>query len=212
MTLCKPYEFTGAYKHCYAVPEMAMDERHVYMVNAVLSGHPFKNALELGSFYGASSTAFVEAINGGAEMTATFCDATPTESLRAVVRNCTGHVRITSEISWNVLESIEDFDFVLVDANHDLASVSKELQRLLIRQPLCVMAHDTNATRMGYPRAEGAAHLKRTFQEHPDYYCIEDAARRERERTERGLFLATRDPSLYRMAVEAFRVWGHCQF
>jgi predicted O-methyltransferase YrrM len=204
------YTFDGPYAACYSIRYMAMDERHVAMLHGVLSGWPFKNALELGSFRGASSTAFVEAINNGSPMVATFCDAEPTESLWSVVRNCSqpGRVRVTADLSWHVLESPETFDFVLVDANHDLESVTLELERLLIRKPLCVMAHDTNATRMGYPKAEGAHHLKRTFQQHDDYYCIEDAARREGEQTERGLFLATTDPALFRMAVEVFRVWG----
>jgi predicted O-methyltransferase YrrM len=176
-----PYKFENSYADCYCVRDMAMDERHVFMLHSVLSGWPFRNALELGSFCGASSTAFVEAINGGSEMVATFCDAEPTESLWQVVRNCKqpGRVRVTADLSWLVLESPEDFDFVLVDANHDLESVSKELQRLMVRRPLCVMAHDTNATRMGYRRAEGAELLKRTFIEDPDYFCIEYAMRRK---------------------------------
>jgi predicted O-methyltransferase YrrM len=202
-----PYPFFGSYAECYSNRDMAMDERHVYLLHSILLGWPFKNALELGSFRGASSTAFIEAINGGSEMIATFCDAAPTESLWSVVRNCEqpGRVRVTADLSWHVLESPETFDFVLVDANHDLESVTQELERLLVRKPLCVMAHDTNATRMGYPKAEGAHHLKRTFQQHDDYYCIEDAARREGEQTERGLFLATTDPALFRMAVEVYR-------
>jgi predicted O-methyltransferase YrrM len=204
-----PYPFYGSYAGCYSNRDMAMDERHVGILHGILLGWPFKNALELGSFCGASSTAFVEAINGGSEMIATFCDAQPTESLWSVVRNCEqpGRVRVTADLSWHVLESPETFDFVLVDANHDLESVSLELERLLVRKPLCVMAHDTNATRMGYPKAEGAHHLKRTFQQHDDYYCIEDAARRDGEQTERGLFLATTDPELFRLAVEVYRVW-----
>lgn len=205
-----PYLFAGPYARCYANRDMAMDERHVFMLYSMLTERTWKNALELGSFCGASSTAFIEAVNQGTIGQATFCDFDLREPLLDVLGNCLypDRIRLTKEPSWNVLESPEDFDFILVDANHDLESVTKELDRLLIRKPLCVMAHDTNAMRMGYRKCDGAHHLKRTFQQHPDYYCIEDAASRKGEQTERGLFLATTSPDLSRLAREVFRVWS----
>ena len=56
MVATEPYRFDMAYARCYAVPEVAVDKRHVYILHDVLCGHPFKNALEIGSFNGASST------------------------------------------------------------------------------------------------------------------------------------------------------------
>ncbi len=201
-----PYAFTGVYSHCYINRDMAMDERHVFMVHEILKSWPFKNALELGSFWGASSTAFVEAINGGAKMRATFCDTTITPGLWDVVHNCKrpDRVRVTREPSFNVLESAEDFDFILVDADHKIQSVQPEIDRLLIRKPLCVVAHDTNATAAGYRCAEGAALLKSSFQSMLDYYCLEDHEKRDGEQTERGLFLATTSPELHGIAQEIY--------
>ncbi len=205
-----PYEFTGAYQNCYVHRPSAMDERHVYIVHEILSSYPFKNVLELGSYWGASSTAFVEAINKGREMIATFCDTLPTPGLWDVVGNCKHpeQVRVTKDLSWQVLESDEKYDFVLVDAGHDLKSVQAELQRLLIRKPLCVMAHDTNATEAGYAKCEGAAMLKAVFESIGDYQCcIEDCEKREGERTERGLFFATMSYHLYEKAQKIFEKW-----
>jgi predicted O-methyltransferase YrrM len=199
-----PYTFDGPYKDCYIVPDVAMDPRHVYMVHEVLKSYQFKNALELGSFYGASSTAFVEAINAGHSMQATFCDIELSSGLRAVASDCVRDVRLTNEPSFHVLESSEDFDFILVDACHDIESVTLELERLMIRKPLCVMAHDTNAMAAGYPAAEGAAMLASTFKNHPDYFCVEDIEDRPGEQTKRGLFLATTDYSLYQKALGVF--------
>ncbi len=201
-----PYAFAGPYARCYSVPDMAMDPRHVFIVHEILKAWRFKNALELGSFCGASSTAFVEAINSGSQMVATFCDTSPTASLWDVVGNCIdpARARVTKDPSYQVLEADEDFDFVLVDADHTLAGVLPELHRLIVRKPLCVMAHDTSATANGYQHAEGAELLKRAFLLHPEYRCIEDAERRDGEQTHRGLFFATTDLELHDVALEVY--------
>lgn len=205
----RPFEFTGAYANCYINPDVAMDQRHVFILYEILSSWPFKSALELGSFWGASSTAFVEAINSGSEMTATFCDINVSNGLRSVMSNCKhqDRVRLAANLSSHVLSSADPFDFVLVDAFHDTASVTPELEQLMIRKPLCVMAHDTNATAAKYPHAEGAEMLKRAFEDLPEYHCFEDCERRAGERTERGLFLATTDVRLFRVACGAFGKW-----
>lgn len=210
-----PYSFDGAYAHCYDHRAMCMDERHVYIIHEILRAWPFQNAVELGSFWGASTTAFVEAINAGSAMAATICEVSPSSSLTSVLANCKHpkQIRETRELSWDVLAAMEHFDFVLVDANHDLESVSRELSLLLVRRPLCIMAHDTNATAAGYPKCEGAEHLKKTITELPGYFgsplyqTLEDCAKREGEQTERGLFFATTEPQLFRAAKTAFEKW-----
>lgn len=210
----EPYAFDMAYARCFALPEVAMDRRHIWMLHDVLCGWPFRNALEIGSFNGASATAFVEAINKGQGLgvsgSATFCDVSVTHSLMSVVQNCRDpeRVRITPQPSWQVLDSELPFDFVLVDASHDIESVSLEMTRLLKRRPLCVMAHDTNATQAGYSKCEGAALLAETFRGLPGYGCIEDNAKRPGERTDRGLFLATTSPRLLEMAETVFAEWA----
>jgi predicted O-methyltransferase YrrM len=204
-----PFEFYLNYARCYAVPEVAMDKRHVYLLHDILHSWPFQNALEIGSFNGASSTAFVEAINEGSPMTATFCDVCPTHSLMDVARYCRfpARARITKQPSCEVLDSGEPYDFILVDGNHDAESVAKELMRLIVRKPLCVMAHDTSATETGYPACEGAKLLKDTFRS-MNWECLEDSDRRGGERTERGLFFATQNSELFDHAYDAFCRWA----
>ncbi len=206
-----PYAFAGPYAGCYFMPEVSMDARHVFMLHDILCLGHFSEALELGSFSGASSTAFIEAINIEHLDRVTFCDVSIQESLVDVVLNCRfkDRTRVTPQPSWVVLNSKEPFDFVLVDAAHDAESVGLELKHLLRRRPRCVMAHDTNATAEGYSACEGAQMLKRSFESHPDYLCIEDSQRRPGERTERGLFFATTDEELYRIAREVFNKWSH---
>jgi hypothetical protein len=210
MTLTQPYNFTGPYAGCYAHAPTATDKRHVYMIHDVLMGWPFRRALEIGSFFGASSTAFIEAINAGHGMDATFCDVSISDSLYDVLNHCTApdRVHMTPQPSWQVLDSNEDWDFIFVDASHDIDTVTLELKRLMRRRPLCVMAHDTSATAAGFSKCEGAELLKRTFQTDPGYLCIEDDAHRPGEATHRGLFLATTSPELYYdTAARVFRDW-----
>jgi hypothetical protein len=212
--LAAPYDFVGAYAGCNELPEVAMDRRHIFIMHEVLKTWPFESALEIGSFNGASSTAFVEAINSGEGLgqsgIATFCDVSVSASLMDVAGNCRdlSRVRVTPQPSWAVLDSALPFDFVLVDAAHDIDSVSIEVRKLLARRPLCVMAHDTSATDAGYSRCEGAAMLKRTFMGLRGYRSIEDNVKREGERTERGLFLATTDMELYRRTANVFERYG----
>jgi hypothetical protein len=211
--MTEPYRFDLAYARCFAVPQMAMDKRHIFILHDVLCSWPFKSALELGSFNGASATAFVEAINKGVGLgesgIATLCDVAPTHSLMAVANNCVeyGRVRITPQPSCVVLETQDPYDFVFVDANHDAESVAKELMRLIVRKPLCIMAHDTNGTACGYPLCDGAKLLKDTFTS-MGWKTIEDSAKRDGEWTQRGLFLATQDNDLFNIAQAAFARWA----
>lgn len=208
-TIQRPYCLGERYGFCFNDQSdviRAMDPRHIYMLHDVLAAWPFVNALELGSWKGASATAFIEAINGGAAMHATFCDTQLMPHLMGVMRHCIdpNRVHVAWMESWAMLAEPVEFDFIFVDASHDLDSVKKELVPLMERLPLCVMAHDTNSTATGRVNHEGAELLKRTLCDHPDYYCVEDAQQRSGEATERGLFLATRDPHLFEIACDIF--------
>ncbi len=211
--MTEPYRFDMAYARCFAVPQMAMDKRHIFLMHEILCSWPFKSALEIGSFNGASATAFVEAINKGQGLgesgIATFCDVSPTHSLMSVAMNCrdVDRVRITPQPSCVVLESQEPYDFILVDGNHDAESVAKELMRLIVRKPLCIMGHDTHATESGYPLCEGAKLLKDTFAS-MGWKCLEDSDKRDGEWTQRGLFLATQNDELFARASESFARWA----
>ncbi len=206
-----PYAFTGPYAGCREFTEAAMDDRHIFIMHDILRAWPFKSALEIGCFNGASSTAFVEAINSGEGLgqsgTALFCDVSVRQSLVDVVGNCClpERVQVTPQPSWAVLGSKVDFDFIFVDGNHDLDSVSLEIAKLKRRTPLCIMAHDTNATDAGYSQCEGAKRLREEFSAP---FALEDKQKREGERTERGLFFWTSSLPLYQRAETIFQKWS----
>jgi hypothetical protein len=201
----RPYSFDGPYSRVFAAPEESMDPRHIYTVHEILANGGFKRALEIGCLNGASATAFVEAMKLDEELQSYFCDVQITGSLWQVLldgdisRTC-----VSCQTSVGILQDGPEFDFVLVDGAHDLETVKQEVALLMKRKPRCIMAHDTSAAENGYEGAEGPRFLRDQFVDNLDYYCLEDRARRDGERTERGLFFATTDESLFEIAKQAF--------
>ncbi len=211
----QPYLFNGEYEDCYASsPCTSMDLRHVYLLNDILKCWEFKSALEIGSFNGSSSTAFIEAINSGEGLgksgRAIFCDVSVRPSLLRVVKNCKdpSRARITPQPSWEVLKTSMDFDFIFVDGCHDIQSVSVEFAHLKRRRPLCIMGHDTNATQAGHLHCEGAEMLRKELQKDAGYFCLSDSKQRPDEMTERGLFFATTSILLFEKAEKIFNKWA----
>lgn len=183
------------------------DARHLNWMLNIIMRWPFRQTLEIGCWKGESSKVFVEAIRQGHQLHANFCDICITEGVRNVlngVPRCVVHEALSTEL----LRSPKEFDFVFVDGNHSLKEVSEETRLLLIRRPLCVMAHDTTSCIAGYPGCEGPQYLKRSFMTAQGYYCLEDAQLRIGECTQRGMFFATRDRDLYGMAQQMLAHWG----
>lgn len=196
-----PYEYDAGDE------QIAMDKRHVYLLHDILCAGHFRSALEIGCAYGASTTAFVMAMRAIPEMRVTLCDIFISESVKQLTKDCGERLTILQTPSVEVLESPREFDFILVDACHDMKSVAAEVDRLIPRKPLCLMAHDTSATLAGYPESEGAEYLKRRFMLEPGYLCLEDNLTRESEATERGLFFATTSEALFSVAQQRFSKW-----
>lgn len=201
----KPYRFDGPYSRVFAVPEQAIDPRHIYTVHEILANGGFKRALEIGCLNGASATAFVEAMKLDEELQSYFCDITISGSLWQVLFDGDMSRTIVScQPSVGILRDGPEFDFVLVDGAHDLENVRQEFDLLMQRKPRCIMAHDTSAIENGYEVAEGPQFLRDQLIADPDYFCLEDSACRNGELTDRGLFFATTDESLLEIARQAF--------
>jgi hypothetical protein len=141
---------------------------------------------------------------------ASFCDVDLRPTLRTTLGLCRFPNRIQTYESRSVdlLAAQAGFDFVLVDGDHQLETVQAEVELLLQRQPVCVMAHDTNAQASGFPDCDGPPYLKWRFQTTPPYLCLEDSALRPGEATERGMFLATTSPEVFELARASLTKWG----
>lgn len=192
-----PFDFKD-YAHVWKIPEWSLDRRHILWLYDVLVSGRIRTALEIGSLYGAASSAFVEAVNSGQLHHATFCDTIVTSELRRTVDRCVDQrrVRIFEGTSLDLLDEGERYDLVFIDGDHRLETVNAEMQRLLRVPPSCIVAHDTSATGAGIADCEGPASLKQMLQR-AGWLCLEDAVPRRDERTHRGLFFATTDPVLY---------------
>jgi hypothetical protein len=183
-----------------------MDRRHIYILREVLDVG-FELPLEIGCANGASTTAFMEAHKDCPFKGLTLCDPIITEPVLKMAQEGS-RIRIEQTTSLDALDSFVPFDFICCDGRHDLDYMREEVRRLERRRPRCLMAHDTSATIAGYPHAEGAEFLRRTFATKEGYYALEDNYRRPGEQTERGLFLATTCPNTFQMAKGIFRRWA----
>lgn len=182
--------------------EWSADLRHILWVYNVLLAYPFKHILEIGPLYGASTVAFIEALNQGANFTVTLCDVNITDHLRKLVDQ-SGHkdkFNLCEDNSVDLLaKHPKQFDFILIDGDHGRWHMKNEMQQLFARQWTCVMAHDTtNQISDKWKKwgdLSGPAYLKRELQKR--FYCIEDSLVRKNEETERGMIFATEDHALY---------------
>ncbi len=189
----------------------SLDRRHLFWLFDILAAGQFQHALEIGCLNGASSTAFVEALNRDLLQRATFCDIDLRESLGSVLTQARQADRVQTYQGKSIdllRDSTETFDFVFVDGDHSLENVRQETELLIQRQTLCVMAHDTNVQSFGDPDYEGPQYLKWGFQTTAPYYCLEDNAPRPGEDTGRGLFFATTSLALFEAARASLRTWG----
>ena len=209
MLATAPYDLTP-YSKIWDCPQASVDRRHLFWLYDVLASGLFHNALEIGCLNGASSTAFVEALNQQAVEHATFCDIDLRPSLFDVLQRCHVRERIRTfgGRSADLLRDRCEFDFVFVDGDHRLETVREEVELLLRTKPVCVMAHDTSADPAGFDHCEGPMYLKWRFQTTPPYLCLEENARRAAEQTCRGMFLATTSADVFRHAQSSLLKWG----
>ncbi|HUQ69982.1 MAG TPA: class I SAM-dependent methyltransferase [Planctomycetaceae bacterium] len=198
------------YPRIWECPQASVDPRHIFWLFDLLNAARFRQALEIGCLNGASSTAFVEAINRGTLGYATFCDIDIRETLQDVLSQCR-HPHQTATFtgrSADLLRQKTGFDFVFVDGDHRLETVREEVDLLLEQRPICVMAHDTSAQIIGLEGCGGLPYLKWRFQTAAPYLCLEDNAPRPGERTQRGMFLATTSTDVFEIARASLQRWG----
>jgi hypothetical protein len=174
---------------------MWMDLRHLGFLYEALFAHPFRRVLEIGCFDGASTSALVQAVNEGCGAELHLCDTHFRPRLRAVVAQAARPVVLHERPSVEVLGP--GFDLVIVDGDHRLETVSREVGLLLAHRVPTVVAHDTAVPPDRFPDCDGSRFLGHVFRHHPGYRCLEDSRPRPGEFTDRGLLLATADPVVF---------------
>ena len=197
------YEFTLNCDH----PEWLTDIRHVNIIYEFLMANDFQRVLEIGSYSGVSTAAFIEAINQGKDFKFHISEPNPTRQLQALISMCKkpDNIILHTQLGEDVLSYWRDFDFAFVDGSHDLDGAGAELLMLLRHEIPNVMAHDTNLSNIKSDYSgRGAELLARVFKSHKDYRCIEDKKERPNERTDRGFLFATREEEKYNKATKIF--------
>lgn len=181
------------------------DCRHVDWLKAELLSGRHRRVLEIGSFRGWSTRAFLSALAVGAVDEVHLCEPRPTTELESLLagRQVTLHQRRSVDL----LADDGAWDLAFVDGDHSLANVAEETRLLLAARVPALFAHDTAA--VAIPDCEGPAHLKQALAD-AGYHVYEDAVDRPGERTWRGMTFAARDRRVFVAAVAAFQR-GNCQ-
>lgn len=170
-----------------------MDRRHVKFIYALLMTGLFRRVLEIGCHHGSSTAALVQAAQDGADLEIHLCDPDDSPVLRRVLE--TYPVKVQWWHRWHRCDSLRvigqrQWDLVIVDGDHSLQHVSRELGLLLYHEIPTVIAHDVEYR--SNPGCDGAVYLGEAMALHPAYQCVVDARPRAGEHTHRGLLLATR--------------------
>ena len=75
------YNFTLDCDH----PEWLTDKRHIEVIYEFIMANDFNRVAEIGSYSGASTAAFIEALNQGKDFNLHIAEINPTRQLRALI-------------------------------------------------------------------------------------------------------------------------------
>lgn len=173
-----------------------MDPIHIRFIYRLVMTGGFKNILEVGCYRGASTSALVQSQIDGADFELTCCDVLIRETLRNVLKKSPRSVRIEEKDSLQVIDS--SYDLIIIDGDHCIKQVSRELGLCLFHETQTMILHDTN---MGYaPEMEGPDMARKILELHPDFYVVSDKQERPGMWTYRGLSAATRNKTIHDIA------------
>jgi len=152
-------------------PEMRMVLYHILKLGL------HSNVLEIGSYNGYSTAAFLAALDHGANFSLTVCDIDIKPQVRKMAeRHPVTFLQARSE------EIIDGkYDLIFVDGDHSLPAVSREIMLLLHHKVKTIIAHDTmppgkHAGPVMYNQDQrhvwGSNFLKQVFDAHRDYHGI----------------------------------------
>lgn len=167
---------------------MHIDDRHwriLYGIAMKCSRH----VVEIGSFRGRSTSAFVDAINDGAAFNLHLVEPNPSEQLRQVISMCKFPGRITLHKTKSTNWRIPNVDLWFIDGDHGWPAALDALNALVC-EPKVIAMHDTRSARHGLAHCFGATLVADALISYAQRPSWEDAAVRPGEWTHRGLFLS----------------------
>ena len=201
------YSIRDKYPSTISDDGWGMDYSHVMILFNLLLVYPYKRVLEIGSHRGYSTTAFIEAIKLGCTFEVHLCDIDFKDS---VIELCKGknNVYMHNMRSADYLPASGAFDFVLLDGSHIAEDVEVEFEYLSMNGITSLLLHDTCTQNLPQnkmtPWYDGPLFLKNRLLASPDWLCVEDSSLRKGERTERGLFFATKSAYIFKRSKIVF--------
>lgn len=195
----QPAEFTKSfnfepYRFTLCGSTAPMDEMHIHMLREALrKSKPNHVAVEIGSWRGASTSAFIDAINCGELGHLHIIETRPKPELYQVIALCQKPECITlhTNPSWDLESPIRKADFVFIDGDHKWAALADTLQAMAWgAETICI--HDTHAW-PEVPDCWGAHTAANILRRAVGRSFVEDKEDRPSTLTRRGLLISTRD-------------------
>jgi len=190
-----------------AAPEypypMWQDTRHVQLQYQLAMSGLIRRVLEVGCYHGYSTSAYVQAMRDGAHLELACCDLVLTDQLRAVLELAPRAVQLYERPSIDVVNV--DYDLVVLDGDHTIRAVSRELGLCLFHEVPTIILHDYAAA--SAPNCEGPLWAGVALQFHPEFHCAFDCRKRDGEFTDRGLLVASRNEDVCTLARTIIATW-----
>lgn len=204
------YSFKDLYPKISNEDGWGIDIRHVYILYNILLSCSFKRVLEIGTHNGFSTTAFIEATKRNAIDEIHLCDICFSEHIKDIC-SIYSNIELHEMKSVEYLKNAPQFDFVLLDGSHISEDVQDEFEYLSMNKTSTYLLHDVNTQLLPEsketPWYDGPMLLKNRLLSSDKWFCIEDSLFRDYEKTERGLFFATKDRQKYLQALSCFNYW-----
>lgn len=133
---------------------MNMDKLHVDLLRDLLAKRKPKVAMEIGSFEGISTQAFLDALDAGDIGHLHIVELAITPVLQTRIDLCKNKDRITvhTKPSWEVMQPA---DFVFIDGHHGNPAYIDTLVSLALGAS-CIAMHDTCSKSIGIPGCDGS--------------------------------------------------------
>ncbi len=207
------YDIRSKYDWIPNEDSWGMDYRHILILHNILLFHSFTRVLEVGTHYGLSTTAFIEANHiRNKKLEIHLCDIKFENSAKMLCReDCM--VQFHEMKSSIYLPDAPKFDCALLDGSHIAEDVEDEFEYLCLNGIDTLILHDVNTQLLpenkDTPWYDGPMFLKQKLVTSPDWFCLEDSLFRKGEKTERGLFFAKIKKIVYEYASKFFKYYEH---
>ena len=179
-----PYPWTVDTQH---VPPYNMDPLHIEKLYQICSIVKPKSVIEIGSFKGASTSAFIEALNAGHIESLAIFELHSTPELQKTIEQAKDQTSVTC--NWHPYYDTPMYaDLVLIDGDHGWPALADLAAALSMGVPTIVL-HDSNTVNMGLKDCWGSQLACQILKASSLYECWEDKEKRPGMHTERGMFV-----------------------